>query len=96
MSKEKEIEYFKNILKKDPYAIVMGGSAYHIGAEEKQGLRGFGGAKFKIEFVKDTMLYKKGEIIESSNLWHLGDVPDEIEDTAKLTEDSKTKLVKRR
>ena len=96
MSNEKEIEYWKNRMKQDPYMIVMGGIAYHIGSEEKQGFRGFGGARFKIEFVKDTLLYTKGEIIESTNLWHLGDVPDEIEDTAKLTEDSKTKLIKRR
>jgi len=63
----------------DEYAVIIGGNCYHIGAEEKTGgFRGFGGMKFKIKILKDTPMYKAGEVIMTTNLWHKGEVPKEL------------------
>lgn len=84
---------------KDPFAIIVGGSCLHIGREKDSdawggAFRGFGGSKFKFEIIEDTPSYKKGTIVESSNVWYRGDVPDwcHAKNTAKITEDSPTKL----
>ena len=79
-----------------PWHIIVGGQCYAICDENTKGNRGFGGAKFKFEILKDTEMYNKGDIVETTNLFHNGELPDElkkiINDTAKCTEDSPTKL----
>ena len=99
MTKEFEKKFWKEALQ-DPYAIVVGGTCLHIGSETDSdawggAFRGFGGAKFKFEILKDTMMWDKGTILESTNVWYRGDIPDDInvENNAKLTDDSPTKLI---
>lgn len=53
--------------------VVIDGAAYSIGEEEWDGIRGYGGKRFIIK-------RKNGCIIETTNLWHRGDVPDEFKD----------------
>lgn len=60
--------------------VIINGNFYGIGNENAVGTRGFGGKKFVIE--------KDGEIIETTNLWHGGDIPkhfrDRLVDNAKF------------
>ena len=71
-------DFWKEALQ-DPYAVVVGGNCYHIGSEENTGgFRGFGGTKFKIKILKDTPMYKAGEVITTTNLWHRGEIPKEL------------------
>jgi len=49
--------------------IVCQARAYVIAPEDVRGMRGFGGAKYVIEFL-DTK-----EVVESTNLWHNGEIP---------------------
>ena len=99
MTREFQEKFWKEALE-DPFAIIVGGTCLHIGREEDSdacggAFRGFGGDKFKFEIIEDTPAYKKGTIVESSNVWHRGDVPDwcHAKNTAKITEDSPTKLI---
>lgn len=92
MTKEFEQKFWKEALQ-DPYAIIVGGICLHIGDENAK-FKGFGGSKFKFEIIKDTVMWDKGTILESTNVWYRGDVPDwcNVENNAKFTEDSHTKL----
>lgn len=64
------------------YAIIDG-QHYVIGPEHDDGgFRGFGGRKFIIEF-------NDGRIVETTNLWHQGTIPDgywreKMQDNAKF------------
>lgn len=51
------------------------GNHYVIGKEDnKAGFRGFAGHKFVIEFISGP---HQGKIIETTNLWHQGKIPEE-------------------
>lgn len=93
MTKEFEQKFWKEALQ-DPYAIIIGGTCLHIGDENAK-FKGFDGSKFKFEILKDTMMWDKGTIIESTNVWYRGDVPDwcDAKNTARITEDSPTKII---
>ena len=95
MTKEFEKKFWEEALQ-DPYAIIVGGTCLHIGSENTNEMfKGFSGAKFKFEILKDTIMWDKGTILESTNVWYRGDVPDDInvENTAKLTDDCPTRLI---
>lgn len=65
----------------DNSAIIIDGECYHTAPENETGyFRGFGGRKFKIQFLDNN------EIIETTNLWHQGKVPEEYnrKDNAKF------------
>lgn len=74
----------------NPFSVIIGGNCYTIGDENKAGFRGFGGMKFKIKILKDTPTYKAGEVIMTTNLWHRGEVPKElnVENNATTLEES--------
>ena len=62
---------------------VIDGKCYYIGDEKSvSSFRGFDGRRFKLQMIDS------GEIIESTNLWYNGDVPekfrDQLPDTAKF------------
>lgn len=62
-------------------AIIINGKCYHVGDEDDTSsyFRGFGGARYKIQF-------NNGKIIETTNLWLNGIIPDEfkVPDNAKF------------
>lgn len=81
---------------KDPFAIIVGGTCLHFGKETNEPcLKGFASSKFKFEILEDTLMYNKGDFIESTNVWYRGDVPDwcHVKNNAKFTEDSPTKII---
>ena len=95
MTKEFEKKFWEEALQ-DPYAIVVGGTCLHIRSENTNSMfKGFSGAKFKFEILKDTIMWNKGTILESTNVWYRGDVPDwiSVENNAKLTDDCPTRLI---
>ena len=56
----------------DDEAIIINQSCYHAAPEDdNSGFRGFGGKRFKIKM-------HSGKIIETTNLWHQGRIPDEV------------------
>lgn len=67
----------------EPYRVVIiNGTHYYIGDEDSQsGFRGFGGAKFYIEFNDGTK-------VETTNLWCQGEIPslwrEKFPDNAKF------------
>lgn len=67
-------------------AIIINGQCYHVGDENTKGERGFGGDKFVIEMLYNTAVYKQGQRIVTTNLWHNGKVPDwcSVSDNAKF------------
>lgn len=60
----------------DGSAIIINGNCYHVGDENAQGMRGFGGDKFIIEMLHNTAAYSEGQVIVTTNLWHNGRVPE--------------------
>lgn len=72
-----EKEFWKEALE-NPFSIIINGQCYLIGDENEKGFRGFSGSKFKIKIIKNTLIYNKGEIIETTNLWHRGKIPEEL------------------
>ncbi len=62
----------------------INGSHYVIGGENSSGFSGHGGARFVIEFIDGP---HKGQIIETTNLWHQGGINkeyiDQLPDNAK-------------
>jgi hypothetical protein len=50
--------------------IIVGGTHYRYGGEEKSSARGFGGEKFTFRFLSD------GSELTTTNLWHQGQIPD--------------------
>lgn len=68
--------------KNDPRYFVADGNSYWIGDEHSGSDRGFGGAKFRVT-------YPDGRVVETTNLWHQGDIPEwlrpEMPDNAKLS-----------
>lgn len=63
-------DFWENDVFGDSNTIVVDGTAYTIGDENsKSSFRGFGGSKFKIK-------KSDGTIIESTNLWYRGEVPE--------------------
>lgn len=79
---------------KDPFAIIVGGTCFHIG-ESNAKFKVFYGAKFMFKIIEDTPAYKKGMIIYTDNVWYRGDVPNwcHVKNNAKYTEDSPTKII---
>ena len=64
-----EQDFWTKALDKD--AIIVNGVCYHMGDEnEKSYFRGFGGARFVIEFLSD------GHRVTTTNLWCQGDIPE--------------------
>lgn len=62
--------FWKNAL--DDEAIIIDQNCYHAAPEhDNSGFRGFGGRRFKIRMLS-------GKIIETTNLWHQGRIPDEF------------------
>lgn len=64
----------------DESAIIINGECYHDGGKKPKGYNGFmghGGRLFKIKM-------NSGEIIETNNLWHNGEIPKDrnIKDNA--------------
>ena len=56
--------------KEDPNTVIVDGKCYYIGSEsDSSGFRGFGGAKFKINFFD-------GREITTTNLWRRGAIPE--------------------
>jgi len=53
----------------DPYWLRINNESYYVGDEEDDRLRGFNGQKFRIKF-------DDGKIIETTNLWHQGTIPE--------------------
>lgn len=70
----------------DGKAIIIEGNCYHVGNENTQGMRGFGGDKFVIQMTCNTAAYREGDIITTTNLWHNGRVPAwcNVTDNAKF------------
>ena len=92
-------KYWEEIL--DDKAIIINGHCFHILPNNSLGVKGFSGAKFKIElFDRFDMGDDTGEAIlviakrETTNLWHNGKVPKElnIKDNARFAKDSPTTL----
>lgn len=104
MTKEFEKKFWEEALK-NPYAIVIGGTCFTFGSGtilktgehfgKDTGFRGLAGAKVKIEIIETTTAFDKGTIIETTNLWHQGDIPDwcDAKNNAIITDDSPTKLI---
>ncbi len=74
----------KVAIKDDPRVVRADGTHYWIGNEKSEGpsrWRGFGGDKFIIDFFD-------GRHVESTNLWHNGEIPEhfkaQLPDNAKL------------
>jgi len=69
-----KIHYVNNDDKMDngEQVIRCNGVHYSIKLEDANGFRGFNGAKFRFKLLKDN------SIIESSNVWHQGDIPEEF------------------
>jgi len=64
----------------DDSAVIIDGTCYHVDDEnEKSYFRGFGGARFVIEF-------NDGRRITTTNLWYQGKIPKKFikEDNAKF------------
>lgn len=59
--------------------VVIDGVAYSVGEEDWNGSRGYGGRRFIIK-------RKNGCIIDTTNLWHRGNVPDYFRD--KFSDDA--------
>jgi len=53
---------------KDPNWVRVNNESYYIGDETEKGFRGFDSRKFIIKF-------NNGKIIETTNLWHQGEIP---------------------
>ena len=94
MTKEFQEKFWKEALE-DPFGLIINGNGYHVAPEVGDPYwRGFAGRKFKIEVLEDTPAYKKGTIIETTNLWHRGEVPKwlDVKKNARTTDDSPAKL----
>jgi len=50
----------------------INGEHYTIGSETS-GMKGMGGRKYRIKF-------NNGEVVETTNLWHQGDIPEQLKD----------------
>lgn len=61
------------IQEKDKHLIVKG-ECYCLGNEDSLGPRGCGGRKFRLRNLQT------GEIVETTNLWCQGDIPEEFRD----------------
>jgi hypothetical protein len=73
------LDYVKQ---KDDLAVArIDGAHYVVCPENEQGVRGFGGRKFAIEFFD-------GRHVETANLWHQGEIPirfrERLPDNAKF------------
>lgn len=49
--------------------VIVDRQHYRLGNDDPGAFRGFGGRKF-------TILFQDGRIIETSNLWHQGEIPE--------------------
>lgn len=61
--------------------VVIDGECYYLERNnlngcDRAGFKGFGGRRFRIKF-------NNGEIIETTNLWHNGVIPDEFRNVLK-------------
>jgi hypothetical protein len=78
------------LLEDNKLAVRIDGACYIIGAENDGGLRGFSGRKFTIEFISGKF---KGQIIDTTNLWHQGEIPEELKsmlpDSARFIKNEK-------
>lgn len=96
MSCSFEEKFWKEALK-DPFALIIGGCCYHVEKYDSTDskFKGMVSSLFKIEILKDTGAFKKGEIVVTNNLCYRGELPDwcYVENNAKCTEDSPTKLI---
>ena len=61
------------INKDDPKVVRIDGVQYRIGYENQDSFRGYNGRKFNIKL-------SNGDIIETTNLWHNGDIPDSFKE----------------
>lgn len=71
--------------KDNPKVVRIDGTQYYIGKETgNHGFKGYGGRKFKIKFFD-------GRIVETTSLWHNGDIPEEhknmLADNAEFIQD---------
>lgn len=69
-------DFWNNTLDED--AVIVNGKCYHIGDEDsRSSFRGFDGMKYTIKF-------NDGRVVETTNLWYQGEVPEErnIKDNA--------------
>jgi len=63
----------------------VNGLHYVAGSEEPSTMRGCGGAHWKFEYLSDA---HEDKIVESTNVWHQGDIPEEL--TSILVNNAKT------
>lgn len=72
----KEFFWLEIIQEKDEH-IIIDGVCYYLDRNDlwgRPGWQGFAGRRFRIRFLET------GEIIETTNLWHNGTIPDEFRD----------------
>jgi hypothetical protein len=56
----------------DGLSVIANGQHYRIAPESAEGMRGFGGAKWLVQFLDG-----RGDV-QTSNLWHQGAVPEQF------------------
>ena len=59
--------------KDDPKIVRIDGVQYRIGSKNQDSFRGYSGREFRIKLFN-------GDIIETTNLWHNGDIPEEFKE----------------
>ena len=59
--------------KDDTKIVRIDGVQYRVGNKNQDSFRGYGGREFRIKL-------SNGEIIETTNLWHNGDIPEEFKE----------------
>lgn len=74
-----DIFWFQIIEEKDDHVFIDGCSYYVDDEQSKSYFRGFGGAKFIIK------IFDTGKIIETTNLWFQGVIPEKYRDILKDT-----------
>ncbi|MGI5927771.1 MAG: hypothetical protein ACOX8A_11450 [Thermacetogeniaceae bacterium] len=62
-------KFWVDVLKDKDKHIIVDGNVYSIGGDTASGIKGFGGALFRIK-------KNNGDYIETDNLWYLGEVPE--------------------
>jgi hypothetical protein len=75
--------FWTDLFKHFPNKVVISGKCYHIDPNENSEFKGFGGRKFKIQFLDGTL-------VETTNLWYNGTIPEHFlgrfPDNAKFVE----------
>lgn len=76
-SKCHQINFWKEIEQEKDKYVFIDGHSYMIAPENSNfSFRGFSGNKFKIKL-------ENGRIIETTNLWHQGIIPEEFKESLK-------------